>query len=174
MKRQFEYLIKKLNLKQHSEGGYFAEIFRSEEVLKSSILQKRYSGKRSIYTSIYYLLFGNQFSAFHRLRSDEIWHFYEGTRLLIHIIENKQKLVTIKLGRDVRKGDTFTAKIKSGYWFAAEVEDKKSFSLVGCTVSPGFEFEDFELGDRIKLIRNFPNHKEIIERLAKDMSSDNK
>ncbi len=174
MKKRIEYLIQKLNLKQHSEGGYFAEVFRSEEMLKPSILPKRYSGQRSIYTSIYYLLYGNKFSAFHRLKSDEIWHFYEGTRLLIHILENKQKLVTIKLGGNLSKGDTFTARIKSGYWFAAEVEDKKSFSLVGCTVSPGFEFDDFEFGDKVKLMRNFPKHKNIIERLARDMSSDSR
>jgi len=174
MKRRIENLIHKLKLKKHSEGGYFAEIFRSEEMLKNSILPKRYSGQRSIYTSIYYLLYGNKFSAFHRLKSDEIWHFYKGTRLLIHILENKQKLITIKLGENLSKGDTFTARIKSGYWFAAEVEDKKSFSLVGCTVSPGFEFEDFEFGDKGKLIRNFPKHKDIIERLAMDMSSDSK
>ena len=174
MKRRIEYLIRKLKLKKHSEGGYFAEIFRSQEMLKNSILPKRHSGQRSLYTFIYYLLFGNKFSAFHRLKSDEIWHFYEGTRLLIHILENKQKLVTIKLGGNLSKGDTFTARIKSGYWFAAEVENKESFSLVGCTVTPGFDFDDFEFGDKGKLIRNFPNHKKIIEKLAMDLSSDSK
>ena len=120
------------------------------------------------------MLSNKKFSAFHRLKSDEIWHFYEGTRLLIHIIENKNKLVTIKLGKDLSKGDRHTAKIKSGHWFAAEVENIKSFSLVGCTVSPGFEYADFEMGDRTKLIRLYPKHRKLIERLTRDISSENK
>jgi len=163
----FKHLIENLNLKEHPEGGFYKEVFRSNLKIKKEFLQLKYKNDRCLFTSIYFLLYGNKFYAFHKLKSDEIWHFYEGTRLLIHIIENKYSVKTIRLGDDLENGDTFQTVIKSGHWFAAEVEDKNSYSLVGCTVSPGFEYDDFELGKRSRLIRLYPKHKKIIERLTR-------
>ncbi len=165
--KKFDYLIDILKLKEHPEGGYFAEVLRSNEIIEKESLPSRYKDNRCLFTSIYFLLYEDKYSAFHRLKSDEIWHFYEGTRLLIHIIENKNSLKSISLGKDIKKGDEYSALIKAGTWFAAEVENKTSFSLVGCTVAPGFEYDDFELGKRERLIKLYPKHRKIIERLTR-------
>jgi hypothetical protein len=154
-------------MSKHPEGGYFSEVFRSNELHRKESLPSRYKGDRHHYSSIYFLLEKNNFSAFHKLKTDEIWHFYSGGRLLIYLIESKDKITKIKLGFDHKSGDKFQALVKKGKWFAAEVENKNSYSLVGCTLSPGFDFEDFELGDRNKLTKQFPIHKDIIDRLTR-------
>ena len=157
--------IKQLQLKKHPEGGYFKEVYRAGEIILPSHLPKRYKTYRNFSTSIYFLLEGKQFSAFHLLRSDELWHFYDGCKVLLYIIDQKGKLTIKKLGRS--KDCELQLTIEKQNWFAAEVENKKSFSLFGCTVSPGFEFDDFELGKRKKLINKFPHHKTLITRLTK-------
>ena len=157
--------IKQLQLIKHPEGGYFREVYRSAEIILPEHLPKRYKSSRNFSTSIYFLLEGNQFSAFHFLQSDELWHFYDGSSVLLYIIDQKGKISVQKLGRE--KDSNFQITIKKRNWFAAEVENKKSFSLFGCTVSPGFEFDDFKLGKRIELIRKFPKHKNIIGRLTR-------
>lgn len=166
MKRDYRFLIKVLNLKKHPEGGYYKEVFRTNEKISKQSLPKRYNGDRNLYTSIYFLLEGENISSFHKLKTDEIWHFYYGSRIIIYIIENKNLIKKIKLGHNVKSGDNFQVIIKKGHWFAAEVEDKKSYSLAGCTMAPGFEFEDFEMGSKKSLIKTYPKHKEIIERLT--------
>ena len=165
MNKEAEKIIKSLNLKKHPEGGYFSETYRSNETLEKD-LHERFSCKHSLYTSIYFLLSENDFSAFHVLKSDEIWHFYKGTTLDIHIIDAKGNLDTISLGKDFKEGEHFQYLIKAGNFFAAEVRDKTSFALVGCTVSPGFEYSDFELCKKEFLIENFPQHKDLIKRLT--------
>ena len=156
--------IKQLGLVKHPEGGYFKEVYRSGEIIRQKHLPKRYKSARNFSTSIYFLIEGKQFSSFHRLQSDELWHFYDGSTVLIYILDNKGNLSLEKLGRE--KYCSFQLTIKKGNWFAAEVENKKSFSLFGCIVSPGFDFEDFELGMRNKLIKDFPQHREIITHLT--------
>ena len=157
--------IKQLQLIKHPEGGYFREVYRSGEKILPEHLPKRYKSSRNFSTSIYFLLEENQFSAFHFLQSDELWHFYDGSTVLLYIIDQKGNLSVHKLGRE--KDSNFQITIKRRNWFAAEVENKKSFSLFGCTVSPGFDFDDFKLGKRIELIRKFPKHKNIIGRLTR-------
>ena len=157
--------IKQLQLIKHPEGGYFREVYRSAEIILPEHLPKRYKSSRNFSTSIYFLLEENQFSAFHFLQSDEQWHFYDGSSVLLYIIDQKGKISVQKLGRE--KDSNFQITIKKRNWFAAEVENKKSFSLFGCTVSPGFDFDDFKLGKRIELIRKFPKHKNIIGRLTR-------
>jgi predicted cupin superfamily sugar epimerase len=157
--------IKQLQLIKHPEGGYFREVYRSAEIILPEHLPKRYNSSRNFSTSIYFLLEENQFSAFHFLQSDELWHFYDGSSVLLYIIDQKGKISVQKLGRE--KDSNFQITIKKRNWFAAEVENKKSFSLFGCTVSPGFDFDDFKLGKRIELIRKFPKHKNIIGRLTR-------
>ena len=157
--------INQLQLKKHPEGGYFKEVYRSGERILPTHLPKRYKSSRNFSTSIYFLLEGNQFSSFHLLQSDELWHFYDGSAVLLYIINQKGKLSIKKLGRG--KNSELQLVIENQNWFAAEIEDKKSFALFGCTVSPGFEFDDFELGKRDDLIKKFSQHSALIKRLTK-------
>jgi len=157
--------IKKLGLKKHPEGGYFREVYRSGEIILREHLPKRYKKSRNFSTSIYFLLEGNQFSAFHLLQSDELCHFYDGSTILIYIFNQKRDLSIKKLGK--AEDCEFQITIEKQNCFAAEVEDKKYFALFGCTVSPGFEYEDFKLGKRNILLKKFPRHKSMIRRLTK-------
>jgi predicted cupin superfamily sugar epimerase len=166
--REAHSWIRSLGLKRHPEGGYYKETYRSDEFIDPSGLPERFSGPRSISTSIYFLLCDGEVSHLHRIKSDELWHFHAGTSLSIHTIDPKGKHQTIKLGPDVEKGEVFQGIVSAGCWFGAEVDDPNSYSLVGCTVAPGFDFEDFELADRDDLIRLHPEHREVIERLTKE------
>lgn len=157
--------IKKLQLKKHPEGGFYREVYRSGEKILPDHLPKRYKSSRNFSTSIYFLLEGNQYSAFHLLKSDELWHFYDGSDLKVYIINPGGDLTLRKLGKS--EDAEFQIAIEKHCWFAAEVEDKKSFSLFGCTVSPGFEFEDFELGKREFLLKKFPQHNTLIQKLTR-------
>jgi len=161
--------IKQLQLKKHPEGGYFKEVYCSGEMILPEHLPKRYKSSRNFSTSIYFLLEGKQFSSFHLLQSDELWHFYDGSSVLLYIINQKGELSVKKLGRSVDSELQLTIEKQS--WFAAELEDKKSFALFGCTVSPGFEFEDFEIGRRDELIKNFPQYFDLIKRLTKSFQT---
>jgi len=109
---------------------------------------------------------GKQVSKFHRLKSDEIWHFYDGSPIKIYIIDEKGKLSENILGKRINDDVVFQTVIRKNNWFAAELVNKKTFSLVGCTVSPGFDFSDFEFGDKEQLSNQFPKLKELIERLT--------
>lgn len=172
MNEQAEYWIEKLNLRQHPEGGFFTEVYRS----KRYVHLPEFDGPRSVCTAIYYLLIGDQYSFFHRIKSDEIWHFYAGSSLLLHIIEEKEektRLLDISLGSNIDNNETFQAVIKSGSWFAASVIDDDSYSLVGCTLSPGFEYRDWEVGYMQTLSRLYPQYKSVIEKYAKPNFKDN-
>lgn len=167
MHEKSKYYISKLQMNPHPEGGYYKEIYRSGEIYQAEFLPGEFKSNRNLSTSIYFLLDGNQVSTFHRLKSDEIWHYYDGCGVKIHIIEEDGILSEIFLGNNLDNGEMFQVIIKSNNWFAAELVERNSFSLIGCTVSPGFDFEDFELGDRNKLLKQFPQHKEIIKKLTK-------
>ncbi|HCY77177.1 MAG TPA: hypothetical protein DHV28_14755 [Ignavibacteriales bacterium] len=160
MNEKAKYYIQKLQLKKHPEGGYFREIYRAGEII--SIDAPKKNNKRNVSTSIYFLLEGSQISKFHKLKSDELWHFYDGTAVRIYILDQNGKLSETMIGREIKNGEMFQTAIEKNNWFAAEVIDKKSFSLIGCTVSPGFDFSDFELAKRKNLLKNFPEHKELI------------
>lgn len=164
MNEKAKEYIQKLQLKKHPEGGYFKEIYRGGEMILIDPPDRRL--KRNYSTSIYFLLEGKQVSKFHRLKSDEIWHFYDGSPIKIYIIDEKGKLSENILGKKMNDEAVFQTVIRKNNWFAAELINKKSFSLVGCTVSPGFDFSDFEFGDREQLSNQFPKLKELIERLT--------
>ena len=117
---------------------------------------------RNVSTAIYFLLEEKNRSAFHRIKSDELWFFHQGQPLEIYSIENGQ-LNSIVLGNDVLNGELPQAVIPANTWFAAKVKDSKGYALVSCTVAPGFDFEDFELAKREELIQQFPHLKEVIE-----------
>jgi predicted cupin superfamily sugar epimerase len=161
------YWIEKLQLEAHPEGGYFRQAYQAELVLPKAALPAGFTGARAASTAIYFLLEGKNFSAFHRLRSDEVWHFYAGEPLVVHMIEPDGEYSAILLGRDLEAGQGPQAVVRAGCWFASHVADWKSFALVGCTVAPGFDFDDFELGKREELGTRYPQHRELIERLTR-------
>jgi uncharacterized protein len=160
------YWINNLNLGEHPEGGYFIETYKSDKLLNLS----EYDGPRHVCTGIYYLLIGEQFSSFHVMKSDEIWHFCTGSTLTLHIIEADGRLHQVILGTNIDDGETFQAVVKSDSWFAASINDKNSYSLVSCIVSPGFDYRDWKLGDRETLERMYPQHKSIIEKYTRPLS----
>lgn len=167
MSHQAQKYIDKLQLKPHPEGGYYKEIYRAGEMILPEHLPKRYKSSRNFSTSIYFLLERNQVSNFHRLKSDEQWHFYDGSSIVIYVIDEAGNLSKILLGRNIDRGESLQTIIKRNSWFSAELSDKTSFALIGCTVAPGFDFNDFELGKRNEMIKTFPQFRELIYKLAK-------
>ena len=159
-------IIEKFKLEAHPEGGYFYENYRSSGKVHSPDLWDGAEGFRNYSTGIYFLLDKNQFSAFHRIKQDEIWHFYAGSTLLLHMINKDGNYKLIKVGNNIKDGQFFQYVVPAGTWFSSEVEDKNSFSFCGCTVSPGFDFRDFEMPKRKKLLSKFPNQQKIISRLT--------
>lgn len=158
--------VDKLGLVPHPEGGWYKEVYRSEDSIGAAGLPERFGGARSFSTSIYFLLAGDHFSAFHRIKSDELWHFYAGDGLTVHIIAPDGELSTIELGNKPEEGETFQGVVPAGSWFAAEPKGG-GYGLVGCTVAPGFDFADFEMADRETLQAEFPQHRELIKRLTR-------
>lgn len=166
MMRTAKYWIKLLGLRPHPEGGYYRETYRSIEKIRKLRLPGRYGGDRAFSTAIYYLLAGNQRSCFHRLKSDETWHFYDGSSAWIYAIEDDDRLLKKRLGLDAHNGARPQIVMQAGTWFAARPVNPRSYVLVGCTVAPGFDFADFEIGARQGLISRFPRHTRIIERMT--------
>jgi uncharacterized protein len=162
------YWIAKLGLTSHPEGGYFRQTYRADLMIGNNALPAEFTGRRAASTAIYFLLDGRDFSAFHRIRSDEVWHFYAGSALAIHVIEQNGRYSQILLGSDAEAEEVFQAVVKAACWFASCLQNPKSFALVGCTVAPGFDFEDFELAERSELTKVFPQHRELIEKLTRD------
>jgi len=159
--------IQHLNLAPHPEGGHFKETHRSNETIPASSLPPRFTQDHSFSTAIYYLLEAPDYSAFHRIQQDEIWHFYQGTGLTIHVITATGDYQALKLGNNPKDGQAFQHVVSAGDWFAASVDDLSGYALVGCTVAPGFEFADFALADRDSLIQQHPQHKTLIEQLTR-------
>lgn len=162
------YWIEKLGLERHPEGGYYRQTYKSDLILAKESLPAEFTGPRAASTVIYFLLDGENFSAFHRLRSDEVWHFYVGATLVVYVIDESGRYSEILLGSDPEAGEVLQAVVKAGCWFASRVRDGKSFALVGCTVAPGFEFADFEMARREALVLEHPRHRAVIERLTRD------
>lgn len=160
------FYINHLELKPHPEGGYYKETYRSEGTIPASALRD-FNTERSYSTAIYYLLQQGDFSAFHKIKSDECWHYYAGDALLIHVLYDDGNHRCIKLGSAIDEGETFQFVIPANTWFAAECAQESVFVLTGCTVAPGFDFADFEMADQQKLMQQFPQHKNLIARLCR-------
>lgn len=156
-------LVGQFELIPHPEGGYFRETYRAgDRVSRAST-----GDVRSASTAIYYLLSDDAYSAWHRIRSDEVWHFYAGGALDVHVLTRDGSLVTHRLGNALERDDAvFQAVVEAGQWFAAERVDPEGFAFVGCTVAPGFEFSEFELADVDALLAEYPGHSDIVRRLA--------
>ncbi len=146
--------IEKLGLQPHPEGGYFVETYRADAP----------EGERAASTGIYFLIEAGNVSNFHRIDADEMWHFYAGDGLTVHMIAPDGTYDMHRLGTG--DGEVFQAVVPAGYWFGAEVSDGGNYALVGCTVAPGFEFSGFELADREALTAQYPDHAAIIQRLT--------
>jgi uncharacterized protein len=168
MDKTAEYYIEKLKLQKHPEGGAFREVYRADEEIPGDALPERFGSGRAFSTSIYFLLNRDEISVFHKIKSDETWHFYSGSSLTIYIIDEDGKLSSKKLGGNLERGEMFQVTVPENCWFGAEVNDKNSFSLVGCTVSPGFDFRDFELAGRKNLLEKYGALRDIINRLTKE------
>jgi predicted cupin superfamily sugar epimerase len=161
-----EELISLLGLTQHPEGGWFRETYRAAETLPAAALPDRFGGDRSFSTAIYFLLAKGDTSAFHRIKSDELWHFHAGTTLTIHIFSPAGEYHSCRLGSELAAGDSFQVIVPARCWFGAEVTGAGEFTLTGCTVAPGFDFADFEMAERQSLLAQFPAHGELIRRLT--------
>lgn len=151
----------------HPEGGWFRETYRSDELVLGEHLPNRYGNGRSFSTAIYFLLEGEQFSGFHRIKSDELWHFYAGGPLNVYVINPQGELYIIKLGSNPDNGEVFQAVVPAGCWFASQPALPQSFCFVGCTVAPGFDFADFELAKAKQLAELYPQHQSIINKLCR-------
>jgi predicted cupin superfamily sugar epimerase len=161
-----DYYISILDMTQHIEGGAFKEHYRAPLLLPQSALSARHQGDRNASTAIYFLLRHGEFSAFHLLASDEVLHFYDGQPLHVYEIDKAGAMHVHKLGRDLEGGERFSLVIPGGHWFALRCEVPGGFSLIGCTVAPGFDFADFTLDDRAVLLGKFPQHAGLIEEMT--------
>lgn len=159
--------IQLLQLQPHPEGGYYRQTYASDEQLNAAALPVRFGGDRSFSTAIYFLLDGKDYSAFHRIKSDELWHFYSGGPLHIYVIHPTGEGELLKLGNDLQNGYSFQQVVKAGCWFASKPADENSFSLVGCTVAPGFDFADFEMAKEGELLEQYPKYNEWIQQLCR-------
>lgn len=157
-----QYWIDHLNLQPHPEGGYYKEIFRStNEVTRAGA-----TIEKQACTSIYYLLEGRDFSGFHRLASDELWYFHKGAPLHIHVINHEGTHTTIELS-DNSTGN-LQAVIPPNTWFAAQIPSANGFALVSCAVAPGFDFAEFEMAKKDELLTQYPQHRELLDRLCRE------
>jgi predicted cupin superfamily sugar epimerase len=165
--RDAAYWIEHLGLLRHPEGGWFRETYRSAETIPLGGLPERFDEERSISTAICFLLEQGDISALHRIKSDEVWHFYAGAPLKVHMISPGGERSMFLLGRDVAEGERLQAVVPAGCWFGAELAAGGDYALVGCTVAPGFDFNDFEMADRNECMTMFPDHAEFVLRLTR-------
>lgn len=163
---QAEELIDRLRLQPHPEGGWYREIYKSPETIPAGSLPGRFVADHCFATSIYYLLRNYDFSAFHRILSDETWHFYLGSPVKLYML-NEGNEETILLGDNPGAGHVFQYTVPHGCWFAAEVSIPESFALLGCTVSPGFEFGDFEMATLARLQEEYGQYATLIRRMTR-------
>jgi predicted cupin superfamily sugar epimerase len=164
--KESAYWIRELGLVPHPEGGWFRETYRSSETIPVAGLPQRFGGERSFCTAIYFLLESGRFSALHRLKTDELWFFHAGGPMSIHCITDDGQHHVAPLGNSPDRGENLQVVVPAGSWFGAQPLGPGSFSLVSCTVAPGFDFSDFEMADRDALLNQFPRLREIIEQLT--------
>lgn len=151
-----QYFIEKLEMISHPEGGYYKESFASGSNVRD----------RHLWTSIYFLLRKGEVSNFHRLKSDEMWYYHSGSSLTIYMITPEGELIEEKLGLDIEKGEKPQILVPKNYIFGSAMNEE-GYALVGCMVSPGFDFEDFELFERESLLKEYPNYEDVIMKLTR-------
>ncbi|MCC5875569.1 MAG: cupin domain-containing protein [Candidatus Sumerlaeia bacterium] len=156
--------IEVLGLQSHPEGGAFREVYRSSD----QVIHPASGESRSTSTAIYFLLQKGEFSAFHRVTSDETWHLYSGGALELHLILDTGLHHVHRLGMDLAAGERPQLTIPAGVLQAAIPAPGVDHALCGCTVAPGFDFADFTMPARGELLKSHPQHREIITRLTRE------
>lgn len=151
-------LVATLGMQEHPEGGFFKEVFRSEDEIPGT--------KRNYMTSIYFLLVDDNVSHFHRIQADECWYYHEGSPLEVHEISPSGMHTKTVLGLNLSASEQPFTVVKGKTIFGSHVKDFKGYTLVSCAVAPGFDFEDFELFSRSELVKSYPHHHEIIRILT--------
>lgn len=168
MSRRTDELIERLSLVPHPERGYYAETYRSSLPVDGL----PHGGRRAASTAIYFLVTAEQPSTYlHRLRSDEIFHLYEGGPLEVLMLRDDAPPAIYRLGRDLAGGERPQLVIPAGTWFGTELADSAPYCLIGCTVAPGLEFADFELADGRELAARFPSCANRIHRMSRPLIS---
>ena len=162
-----EELIKRFNLKPlPKEGGYYSETFRCNHIVASSSLPEGYGSERSLGTAIYYMLTPETKSLLHRLPTDEIYHFYLGDPVLMLNLFPDGTTKRMTLGQEIDSGQNVQLTVSGRVWQGSYLLEGGEFALMGTTMSPGFDFGDFEIGERNDLIRHYPSEKELIKKLT--------
>ncbi|XLS30544.1 cupin domain-containing protein [Flavobacteriaceae bacterium M23B6Z8] len=162
-----QQLVTKYKLQPHPEGGFYKETYRSKGSIPKAALSDGFAGDRNFSTAIYFLLTAGNFSAFHRIQQDEVWHFYDGEPLEVHVIDTEGNYHCQELHNDLESAGIPQFTVPAGCWFASCVKGGGSYSFVGCTVAPGFDFADFELAKRESLANEYPQYKTIIHQLTR-------
>jgi uncharacterized protein len=167
-----EDVKKLLGLQPHPrEGGWYVRTYEATEVVGAEAFSDmRYDGARRTGTAIYYLLEPETFSEMHRLKSDEVFHFYAGDAVAMLQLTANGKGVTVVIGKDLLRGQRPQVVVERGVWQGSRLVEGGRWALLGCTVSPGFEFEDYEEGSREELCAEWPQFVEEITALTKATS----
>ena len=156
----YQNIIDRFEMQSHPEGGFFKETYRSDAELDTTY------GRRSLSTGIYFLLPQGDVSHFHKIKSDEMWNFYGGGSLIVVEIDENGNLIETKLGSNLEEGEVPQYIVKANRWFGSFPEKSSEYSFVGCTVSFGFDFQDFELANKESLIKLYPQHRIMITKLT--------
>lgn len=156
-----QFYISHLGLEAHPEGGFYKQTFASDVMIDTE-----QDNQRKLYTSIYFLLRSEDISHLHRLKSDELWYYHGGSSLTVHIIDESGEYKEMQLGLNLDKGEVPQVHVPKNSIFGSSVKEENTFSLVGCMVSPGFEFVDFELFTQEELLNEYPQHESVIRKLA--------
>ncbi len=164
---EVQTLITQYQMLPHPEGGWYKETYKSAESIDAAALPTRFGGSRPFSTAIYFLLEEGNFSAFHRIKSDECWHFYAGDPLEVYVLREDGTIDMITLGRDITAGQLFQYVVPANSWFASRPAIGSAYCLVGCTVAPGFDFADFELAKVAALENEYPQHAAFIQQLCR-------
>ena len=169
-----EDYIRALELQPHPEGGHYRRTYASADQLPVGV-SGRHAGARPLATAIHFLLRSGEVSHLHRLQSDELWHFHLGDPLRIHMLHPDGRHEVKTLGAALWQGMSLQVAVPHGVWFGAEpvTPATSGFSLISATVAPGFDFADFELADRARLLRQHPDHNALIERLTSGRQAGN-
>ncbi|MGA8013784.1 MAG: cupin domain-containing protein [Candidatus Acidiferrales bacterium] len=149
------------------EGGYFVESYRSKFTLVQPSLPPGYPGERVLSTAIYYMLTPGTFSAMHRLKGDEVYHFYLGDPVEMFMLKPDGAAEAVLLGHDILAGMRLQHAVPAGTWQGTRLAPGGKFALMGTTMAPGFDSQDFELGKRDDLSARYPNYAPLIAFLTR-------
>ena len=156
MKNRVEELVKELSLLPHPEGGFYKETYRSTQEI----------GNRNLQTAIFFLITDDNVSRFHKIKSDELWFFHEGSSLTVHTLDPKNGHQELRLGLDIASGESPQTLVTADTIFGSCLSEGKGYALVSCTVAPGFDFEDFQLYETQELLDQYPEHSAIVNKLT--------